>query len=143
MRWKEMAMDEKIGKFISKHHLLSLATFGESLWCCSAFYAFDADAAVLIIASDEQTVHIQNSKLNTRVAGTIAHETKVVGKIQGIQFTGEITILEDEQEHALYMKRFPYARAMNPTLWKIELDVIKMTDNTLGFGKKLIWNREI
>lgn len=136
-------MDEKIGKFISKHHLLSLATFGESLWCCSAFYAFDADAVVFIIASDEQTVHIQNSKLNTRVAGTIAHETKVVGKIQGIQFTGEITILEDEQERALYIKRFPYARAMNPTLWKIELDVIKMTDNTLGFGKKLIWNREI
>lgn len=143
MHWKEMAMDEKIGKFISKHHLLSLATFGESLWCCSAFYAFDADAAVFIIASDEQTVHIQNSKINTRVAGTIAQEIKVVGKIQGIQFAGEISILEDEQERTHYMKRFPYARAMDPTLWKIELDIIKMTDNTLGFGKKLIWNREI
>ncbi|MCL4432313.1 MAG: pyridoxamine 5'-phosphate oxidase family protein [Epsilonproteobacteria bacterium] len=142
MRWKEMAMDEKIEKFISKHHLLSLATFGESLWCCSAFYAFDADAVVFIIASDEQTVHIQNSKLNIRVAGTIAHETKVVGKIQGIQFVGEIHAVEDERQKNLYLKRFPYARAMNPTLWKLELDIIKMTDNTLGFGKKLIWKRE-
>ncbi|MDQ1298130.1 MAG: uncharacterized protein QG558_669 [Campylobacterota bacterium] len=136
-------MDEKIKKFIAKHHLLSLATFGESLWCCSAFYVFDADAAVFILASEEQTVHIQNSKLNTRVAGTIAHETKVVGKIQGIQFVGTISTVEDKREKALYLKRFPYALAMNPMLWKIELETIKMTDNTLGFGKKLIWNREI
>lgn len=136
-------MDEKIRKFIAKHHLLSLATFGESLWCCSAFYAFDKETAVFIIASDEQTLHIQNAKMNRRVAGTIAQETKVVGKIQGIQFTGTISAVEDKREKAFYLKRFPYAVAMNPTLWKIELDVIKMTDNTLGFGKKLIWNREI
>lgn len=138
-----MDMDEKIRKFISKHHLLSLATFGESLWCCSAFYAFDKETAVFVIASDEQTVHMQNIKMNIRVAGTIAQETKVVGKIQGIQFSGTIDAVEDEQQRALYLKRFPYAVAMNPTLWKIELDVIKMTDNTLGFGKKVIWNREI
>jgi hypothetical protein len=138
-----MDMDEKIGKFISKHHLLSLATFGEFLWCCSAFYAFDKDAAIFIIASDEQTVHMQNAKINTRVAGIIAQETKVVGKIQGIQFCGEIRSIENEDERALYMKKFPYALAMNPTLWKIEIDEIKMTDNTLGFGKKLIWKREI
>ncbi|MDP3265219.1 MAG: hypothetical protein Q8M39_00160 [Sulfuricurvum sp.] len=136
-------MDEKIGKFISKHHLLSLATFGESLWCCSAFYAYDCDARAFIIASDEQTVHIQNSKINIRVAGTIAQETNIVGKIQGIQFTGEIRRVMDEQEKELYLDRFPYARVMNPILWKIKLDTIKMTDNTLGFGKKLIWNREI
>jgi uncharacterized protein YhbP (UPF0306 family) len=142
MRWKEMAMDEKIRRFISKHHLLSLATFGELLWCCSAFYAYDSDAKAFIIASDEQTVHIQNINKNTRVAGTIAQETKIVGKIQGIQFTGTISRVTDEKEHVLYLDRFPYARAMNPTLWKIELDGVKMTDNTLGFGKKLIWNRE-
>jgi hypothetical protein len=138
-----MAMDETIRKFISKHHLLSLATMGESLWCCSAFYAFDKETKTFIIASDKKTLHIENTKQNTQVAGTIAQETKVVGKIQGIQFSGEITIVEDEREKSLYLKRFPYAVAMNPTLWKIELDTIKMTDNTLGFGKKLIWNREI
>lgn len=136
-------MDERIGRFIRKHHLLSLATFGDFLWCCSAFYAYDRDRHTFIIASDEHTLHIQNIKMNGRVAGTIAHETKVVGKIQGIQFTGEITLLEDEQERALYMKKFPYAHAMNPMLWRIALDEVKMTDNTLGFGKKLIWKREI
>ncbi|MDD5212718.1 MAG: hypothetical protein PHV62_09915 [Sulfuricurvum sp.] len=143
MRWKKMVRDEKIGKFIFKHHLLSLATMGESLWCCSAFYAFDKETYTFIIASDEQTLHIQNTKIDKRVAGTIAQETKMVGKIQGIQFTGEIHAVEDERQRALYLKRFPYAAAMNPTLWKIALDTIKMTDNTLGFGKKLMWKREI
>jgi len=66
-----------------------------------------------------------------------------VGKIQGIQYSGKIHDVEDERQRALYLKRFPYAVAMNPTLWKIELHTIKMTDNTLGFGKKLIWNGEI
>jgi hypothetical protein len=136
-------MDDKIRKFISKHHLLSLATFGDSLWCCSAFYAFDIDAVTFIIASDEQTLHIQNTKKNICVAGTIAQETKVVGKIQGIQFTGEISHVTDEKERGLYLDKFPYAKVMNPTLWKIDLKAIKMTDNTLGFGKKLIWNLEI
>ena len=135
-------MDEKIRRFIIKHHLLSLATFGESLWCCSAFYAYDSNAGVFIIASDEETAHIQNTKINLRVAGTIAQETKVVGKIQGIQFTGEISRVTDEKENELYLEKFPYARAMKPILWKIELDGVKMTDNTLGFGKKLIWNRK-
>lgn len=136
-------MDEKISRFIAKHHLLSLATFGESLWCCSAFYVFDGDEGSFIIASDPETLHIQNSRINSRVAGTIAQETKIVGKIQGVQFTGEMSTVEDERVRGLYFERFPYARVMNPTLWKIRLDVIKMTDNTLGFGKKLIWNREI
>lgn len=136
-------MDEKIRKFISKHHLLSLATFGESLWCCSAFYAFDKDTAVFIIASDEQTIHMQNTKMNMRIAGTIAQETKIVGKIQGIQFSGEIQAVENEFEKGLYLKRFPYAVAMNPTLWMIKVETMKMTDNTLGFGKKLMWKREI
>ena len=135
-------MDEPIRKFISKHHLLSLATLGNSLWCCSVFYAFDQESGAFIIASEEKTLHIQNTKLDKRVAGTIAQETEIVGQIQGVQFTGEMSAVEDEALKTLYLKTFPYAHAMNPMLWKIQLDTIKMTDNTLGFGKKLIWNRE-
>ena len=39
----------------------------------------------------------------------------------------------------LYFKAFPYAIAMNPALWQIKIDYFKMTDNKLGFGKKIIW----
>jgi uncharacterized protein YhbP (UPF0306 family) len=135
-------MIEKIESFIRRHHLLSLATMGERLWCCSMFYAYDPQSRSFVVASDETTEHMGNVAQNPQVAGTIALETKIVGKIQGIQFTAEMGICPDPLK-GLYFEAFPYARVMNPTLWVIRLDEIKMTDNTLGFGKKIIWKREL
>ena len=38
---------------------------------------------------------------------------------------------------------FPIARLMpNLHLWTLRPDFIKMTDNRLGFGKKLIWTAD-
>ena len=51
---------------------------------------------------------------------------------------GELT----EKTKKAYMKRFPFARLMKTNLWILELNYIKMTDNLLGFGKKLIWEKE-
>ena len=132
-------MNPKIEAFIAKHHLLSLATYADELWCCSLFYAYNPEEITFIVATDTQTLHGANIVQNHTVAGTIAFETKTVGKIQGIQFIGEMTISDEGKE--FYYKAFPYARIMNPTLWTIRLDEIKMTDNTLGFGKKLNWKR--
>lgn len=133
-------MDKKILPFIKKHHLLSLATAGERLWCCSMFYAYDEAGEAFIVASDETSEHMGNVAQNSHVAGTVALETKTVGKIQGIQFAGVMQKAE-KRESELYFDAFPYARIMNPTLWKIGLDEVKMTDNTLGFGKKISWKR--
>nr|MDM9317472.1 hypothetical protein [Escherichia coli] len=38
--------------------------------------------------------------------------------------------------------RFPVARMLSAPVWEIRLDEIKFTDNTLGFGKKMIWLRD-
>lgn len=133
-------MNPKIEVFIFKHHLLSLATYAQELWCCSLFYAYDPEEIAFIVATDTQTLHGSNVLKNRSVAGTVALETKTVGKIQGIQFRGEMTLCEKGRE--VYFEAFPYSRVMNPTLWTIRLDEIKMTDNTLGFAKKLIWKRE-
>lgn len=135
-------MIEKIESFIRRHHLLSLATMGERLWCCSMFYAYDPQSRSFVVASDETTEHMGNVAQNPKVAGTIALETKIVGKIQGIQFIAEMEICPDPLK-GLYFEAFPYARVMNPTLWMIRLGEVKMTDNTLGFGKKIIWKREL
>jgi len=134
-------MIEKIERFIGEHHLLSLATMADRLWCCSMFYAYDPQSISFIVASDEMTEHMNNVAQNHHVAGTVALETKTVGKIQGIQFVG---IMEPSSDNlkSLYFDAFPYARVMNPTLWMIRLDEVKMTDNTLGFGKKVTWKRE-
>lgn len=133
-------MIKSIETFLGKHHLLSLATSGERLWCASMFFAYDAQEIVFIVASDPDTEHMGNVLKNRYVAGTVALETKTVGKIQGIQFCGEMTLCDKGED--IYFKAFPFARVMNPTLWTIRLDEIKMTDNTLGFGKKLIWKRD-
>jgi hypothetical protein len=107
------------------------------------FFAYDEQEIAFIVASDPITEHMNNIVKNINVAGTVALETKTVGKIQGIQFAGTISLAENTRSKDLYWERFPYARLMNPTLWIIRLDEIKMTDNTLGFGKKMSWNREL
>ena len=47
-----------------------------------------------------------------------------------------------QQDKEKLLKRFPYAVVAPLELWHLEADMLKYTDNTLGFGKKLIWQRE-
>ena len=131
---------QKINAFLQKHHILSLASSdGEELSACTLFYTYIPSHKAFVFASEEKTEHIKQIKNNPKVAGTIALETKIVGKIQGVQFRGECRLLEDKELAKYYYKAFPYALAMNPTLWIIDVEYFKFTDNTLGFGKKLVW----
>lgn len=138
---KPLSNLDKITLFIREHHILSLATSCDTMpQVATLFYAFDEEDVSFIVASDEKTEHIQNVLKNRNVAGSVALETDEIGKIQGIQFRGK---MKKADEKKLYFKRFPYAKVMNPTLWKIKLDTIKYTDNRLGFGKKLYWSKKI
>ena len=137
--------DAKIIAFLKKHHVMTLATSIEHQpWCANCFYAFDDGKMSLIFTSDFETRHIKEAIQNSRVAGNVVLETSVVGKIQGIQFSGELLLPEAEwadQVNTIYLKRFPFAILMDTTLWELRIDYAKMTDNRLGFGKKLIWER--
>jgi len=131
---------EKIESFLDEHHVLSLGTSdGSELSLCSLFYAYAKDKTSFIVASSDETQHIQNINYKNSVAGNILLETKTIGKIQGVQFRGEFQLLEDSRLKKLYFKAFPYALAINPKLWQIKVNYFKMTDNRLGFGKKIIW----
>lgn len=69
-------------------------------------------------------------------------ETKIIGKIRGIQFEGIVSEPEGESEalaRKAYLWRFPVAMLMETQLWIVRLTHIKFTDNRLGFGKKLFW----
>lgn len=131
-------IDAPISAFLKKHHLLTLATCHENIpYCASCFYAFLKESATFVIATDAlKTRHGKEAIENAHVAGSVALETKFVGKIQGAQFTGLFRSANNEEVKA-YFKRFPYAIAMQPHLWSIEVKYLKFTDNTLGFGKKL------
>ena len=133
----------KIENFIGGHHVLSLATFSDDeLSVCNLFYSYDKVSNSFLVASSTDTTHIQNIQKNHNIAGSIVLETKTIGKIQGLQFRGEFVKLEDSSLNKLYFKAFPYALAMHPKLWQIKVKYFKLTDNTLGFGKKLIWESQ-
>ncbi len=131
---------EKIVAFLDKHHVMSLATSsGSELSVCNLFYIFSKEYLSFVVASSEDTLHVKNIMKNSAIAGSVVLETKTLGKIQGSQFRGEFKELEDKALSKLYFKTFPYALAMNPTLWQIKINYFKLTDNRIGFGKKIIW----
>lgn len=133
---------EKIVSFIDKHHVMSLATaLEDEVSVCSLFYAYEKEKKCFVVASNDETLHIQHISKNNKVAGNILLETKTVGKIQGLQFRGLFLPMEDEGLKKIYFKAFPHARVMNPKLWYIDVDYFKLTDNQLGFGKKIIWQK--
>ncbi len=140
-------IDKRILNFIKKHHILTLAVCNNNMpYCCTCFYAFDNNSVSFIFTSERHTRHHQEMISNNKVSGAIALETKIIGKIQGIQFTGiAINPNEDEQSELkkLYLKKFPYTLPFLSTafFWKVDIEHIKMTDNNLGFGKKLLWYR--
>ena len=136
-------LDKRIAAFAARHHVLTLATVsatGEP-YCAACFYAYDRQRNLFIFTSDTATRHGAEMAANSRVACNIAVETRVVGRVQGLQICGTAQRADDEAR-TIYLKRFPYAVVAPLTLWAVEPDMMKLTDNTLGFGKKLIWNRE-
>ena len=138
--------EKRIVDFISEHHVLTLATsFEEEPWCASCFYVYMPEDNCFVFTSDFNTRHIQQASHNIYVAGNIVLETSVVGKVQGVQFQGIISQPQNEQYEKAkkaYLKRFPVAMLMDTTLWAVDLTHIKLTDNRLGFGRKMIWYRE-
>lgn len=136
-------MEERITKFISKHYVLTLATVGENgeAWVANCFYAYDKRRNLFIFTSDAATRHGSEMTKNSRVALSVVRETRIVGCVQGLQVVGNARQADDEA-HKTYIKRFPYAVVAPLTLWMVEPTLMKLTDNTLGFGKKLIWQSE-
>ena len=136
-------VDKRITDFIKRHHVLTLATVsseGEP-YCAACFYAYDKERNRLIFTSDDSTRHAQQMLENKKVAIGITLETRIVGKVQGAQICGTAE-RGDEKDKATYIKRFPYAAVAPLNIWAVEPTFIKLTDNTLGFGKKLIWNSQ-
>jgi uncharacterized protein YhbP (UPF0306 family) len=137
--------EKRIVDFIHKHHVLTLATCIENNpWCANCFYTYLSDKNCFVFTSDDETKHVMDVIENPNVSGSVVLETNVVGKIQGIQFRGKMERPKGEllkKAKKAYLKRFPYAALMKTSLWILHINHIKMTDNRLGFGKKLIWEK--
>lgn len=140
-------MNEIIKLFIGEQTCSSICCVDETgqPYCFSCFYAFHADAGLLYFKSSENSRHAGLMKKNPFVAGTILPDKLNKISIKGIQF--EATVLDTQQplvkrSLGIYIKKHPLALAIPGEIWALQINHIKMTDSTLGFGKKIIWERE-
>ncbi len=140
-------IDRRIIRFLRKHHVLTVATTVDNQpWCANCFYVYLEKQNALVFTTDPGTRHGKEFVQNPFVAGSIVLETRIIGKIRGIQFQGFISEAGNgilDSARAAYLKRFPVAMLMDTHLWIVDLTHIKMTDNRLGFGKKLIWDKNV
>ena len=138
-------MDDSIRKFIEKQKCASICCVNDSgePYCFSSFYVFNGKASLLYFKSSADTNHIRNIKLNPLIAGTILPDKMHALVIKGIQFQGTVLPSLDERTKDAsmhYHAAFPFALAVPGEIWTIQLTHIKMTDSTLGFGAKVIWD---
>lgn len=138
--------EKRITEFIHKHHIFTLATSANNIpYTCTCFYVYIDELNLVVFTSDHGTRHVSELQAQPLVAGAIALETSMIGKIQGIQFSGLSSELEGDlydKAQSAYLRKFPVANFKKLTLWGIIPDFIKMTHNRLGFGTKLIWKKE-
>ena len=138
-------IERRIIRFLRRHHVLTIATSANNEpWCANCFYVYLKDENAVVFTTDRETRHGQEFIKNSLVAGSVVLETRITGKIRGIQLQGIVTELEGkmlQKASRAYLRRFPVAALMETRLWMVELTHIKMTDNRLGFGKKLVWEK--
>lgn len=144
-------MNERIEEFINEHHVLTFAAAAANeVWCASTFYTFDKLTNSFIVTSNNNTKHITLALSSPQkiVAGNIALETEEVGKIRGLQFTAKLINAQAlsgtifNRYKLLYLSKFPYAILKGGEVWILQILTAKLTDNRLGFGKKLYWERD-
>lgn len=139
-------LDKEIADFIKHSKAATIACInGKETYCFTCFYVLLEEKACIVFKSSLKTKHGPLMLQEPFVSGTIHPDQLKMTAIKGIQFTGELL----EENHPLthnasvnYYLHYPLSAAMDGRLWVIQLNWIKFTDNTRGFGFKQHWNRE-
>lgn len=141
-------MNENIAKFLLQQTCASICCVDEKgkPYCFSCFYAFDKEEGLLYFKSSAESHHSGLMQNNSFIAGTVLPDKLNTILVKGLQFEG--IVLDDSDPltvHASihYHKKHPIALAMPGTIWTVQLNSMKMTDSTKGFGKKFVWSREL
>lgn len=133
-----------ITNFISANKIAAVCcTDGNIPYCFHCFYVFDPDNFLLFFKSSDETWHSKLLAENAAVAGSILPQKLELLALKGIQFTGTVLyngIPDQIKPETFYHKRLPLGLAKPGHVFCIQLESIKMTDNSLVFGKKLLWN---
>lgn len=139
-------IQQHISNFIAQQTVASVCCSGPEgdLHCFSCYYAYNENQELLYFKTSDDSLHMQYLLKNALLAGTILPDKLNKLSIKGIQFNGELlrtSHAQDNDAAKLYHRRFPFALAMPGIVYTIKLNRLKMTDNTLGFGTRLVWDR--
>ena len=139
-------MKKEISDFIKGNKIASIACADSSgrPYCFHCFYVFDEVNCVLFFKSSLNTHHSKLLANNPYVAGSILPSRIDFLALKGVQFTGTIikdTIPGNINPELFYHKKLPLSLAKPGHVWFLQLEMIKMSDSTNLFGKKLRWER--
>ena len=139
-------MYEKIIRFIEKQTCASVCCVDEmgNPYCFSCFYSFNGEEGLLYFKSSTTSKHASVISKNPFIAGTILPDKLNRLQVKGIQFEGKVLPkdhLYAKQAPFLFHKQFPIALTMPGEIRTVLINHIKMTDNSMGFGKKISWSR--
>lgn len=137
---------QHITQFIEQQTIASVCCMGPEgdLHCFSCYYAYHEKQQLLFFKTSDDSKHMQYLLNSPALAGTILPDKLNKLSIKGVQFNGRLLPLKHPQAKdagKLYHRTHPIALAMKGTVYTIRLDFLKMTDNALGFGTKLVWDR--
>ncbi|MBC7507747.1 MAG: pyridoxamine 5'-phosphate oxidase family protein [Ferruginibacter sp.] len=140
-------MNQTIIQFLQKQTGATVSCVDEKSrpYCFSCFYAFNFEEGLLYYKSSSDTHHAQLMNTNPFIAGTVLPDKLNKLVVKGIQFEGiilEPSHSNPEEASSCYYKKHPLALAVPGIIWAIQINHIKMTDSTLGFGKKITWGRD-
>jgi uncharacterized protein YhbP (UPF0306 family) len=140
-------MNEAIIHFIKQQTCATICCVDEQgkPYCFSCYYAFNREEGLLYFKSSADSHHSALMKINPFLAGTILPDKLNTLLVKGVQF--EAIVLNEHDPLSLrapgyYHKKYPIALAIPGEIRTIQINCIKMTDSTMGFGKKITWNRD-
>jgi uncharacterized protein len=141
-------MNENIIRFLQQQTCASICCADEEgkPYCFSCFYAFDKEEGLLYFKSSAEAHHSVLMQKNPFIAGTVLPDKLNTILVRGLQFEGIVLDANDSlTAHASvhYHKKHPMALAMPGAIWTVQINSMKMTDSTKGFGKKFTWSREL
>lgn len=140
-------MNETIIRFLQRQTCSTICCVDEQgkAWCFCCFYAFNGEEGLLYFKSSADSHHSVLMEKNPFTAGTILPDKLNVLLVKGVQFEGIVIDADHplmKQASGFYHKKYPMALAMSGNMWAIQINHIKMTDSTMGFGKKITWSRD-
>ncbi len=139
---------DPIRRFLKAEKFATISCIDEygAPYCFNCMYVFDAKNSLLFFKSSTTSRHSALIDTDPRVAGTILPVKPDLLALKGIQFTGRVLDANDTLCRNAVMKyhmAFPLAVSMSGKVFVVEVNEIKLTDNSIGFGKKVNWNKNV